>query len=142
MSNVAETILQQLGGQRFVVMTGAKHFMSDTHGAGSLTMKLPRQLTRNHISHVRIILDRDDTYRLEALKVSDRDVYDSVAAALGGQVVGYAHRGESRDPLEISVRLPQSARSWGEGLAAMPVAVSQDAGGGRLVSLGGLLKRS
>jgi multidrug efflux pump subunit AcrB len=69
--------------------------------------------------------DRD---RLEALRVSDRDVYDSIGAALGGQVVGYAHRGEGRDPLEISVRLPQSARSWGEGLAAMPVAQSQGDG--------------
>jgi multidrug efflux pump subunit AcrB len=82
---------------------------------------------------LRLVPDRD---RLEALKVSDRDVYDSIAAAFGGQVVGYAHRGEGRDPLEISVRLPQSARSWGEGLAAMPVAVSQGSGRGRLVSLG------
>jgi multidrug efflux pump subunit AcrB len=82
---------------------------------------------------LRLVPDRD---RLEALKVSDRDVYDSIAAALNGQVLGYAHRGEGRDPLEISIRLPQSARSWGEGIAAMPVAVSQGAGGGRLVSLG------
>jgi multidrug efflux pump subunit AcrB len=82
---------------------------------------------------LRLVPDRD---RLEALKVSDRDVYDSIAAAFGGQVVGYAHRGEGRDPLEISVRLPQSARSWGQGLASMPVAVSQGAAGGRLVSLG------
>ena len=82
---------------------------------------------------LRLVPDRD---RLEALEVSDREVYDSVAAALGGQVVGYAHRGEGRDPLEISVRLPQSARSWGEGLAAMPVAVSKSPAGGRLVSLG------
>jgi len=82
---------------------------------------------------LRLVPDRD---RLEALKVSDRDVFDSIAAALGGQVVGYAHRGEGRDPLEISVRLPQSARSWGEGLSSLPVAVSQGAGGGRLVELG------
>ncbi|MBS0409298.1 MAG: efflux RND transporter permease subunit [Proteobacteria bacterium] len=81
---------------------------------------------------LRLVPDRD---RLEALKVSDRDVYDSLAAALNGQVVGYAHRGPGRDPLEISVRLPQSARTWGQGLAAMPVAVSQGPGGGRLVSL-------
>ena len=81
---------------------------------------------------LRLVPDRD---RLEALQVSDRDVYDSIAAALGGQVVGYAHRGEGRDPLEISVRLPQSARSWGESMSAMPVAMSQGANG-RLVSLG------
>jgi len=79
---------------------------------------------------LRLVPDRD---RLEALKVSDRQVLDSIGAAFGGQVVGYAHRGEGRDPLEISVRLPQSARSWGEGLAALPVAQSQ---AGRLVELG------
>ena len=51
-------------------------------------------------------------------------------------MVGYAHRGEGRDPLEISVRLPQSARTWGEGLAAMPVAQSQGAQAGGWSSLG------
>jgi multidrug efflux pump subunit AcrB len=82
---------------------------------------------------LRLVPDRE---RLEALKVSDREVYDSIGAALNGAVVGYAHRGPERDPLEISVRLPQSARNWGQGLAAMPVAVSRSAGGGRLVALG------
>ncbi len=82
---------------------------------------------------LRLVPDRE---RLEALNVSDREVYDSIGAALGGEVVGYAHRGAGRDPLEISVRLPQSARTWGEGLAAMPVALSQGPQGGRLVSLG------
>ena len=82
---------------------------------------------------LRLVPDRE---RLEALKVSDHEVYDSIGAALGGQVVGYAHRGEGRDPLEIAVRLPQSARSWGQTLAALPVAQSQGASGGRLVTLG------
>ena len=82
---------------------------------------------------LRLVPDRD---RLEALKVSDHEVYDSIAAALGGEVVGYANRGAGRDPLEIAVRLPQSARTWGQGLSAMPVAQSQGAPGGRLVSLG------
>jgi len=85
---------------------------------------------------LRLVPDRD---RLEALKVDDRQVLDSIGAAFGGQVVGYAHRGEGRDPLEISVRLPQSARSWGEGLAALPVAQSQ---GGRLVELGEVVTAS
>ncbi len=85
---------------------------------------------------LRLVPDRD---RLEALKVDDRQVLDSIGAAFGGQVVGYAHRGEGRDPLEISVRLPQSARSWGEGLAALPVAQSQS---GRLVELGEVVTAS
>ncbi|HWA63939.1 MAG TPA: efflux RND transporter permease subunit, partial [Caulobacteraceae bacterium] len=82
---------------------------------------------------LRLVPDRS---RLEQLKVADRDVFDSIAAAVGGQVVGYAHRGDGRDPLEISVRLPHAARVWDSALASLPVAVSQGAGGGRLVELG------
>jgi multidrug efflux pump subunit AcrB len=81
---------------------------------------------------LRITPERD---RLEALRVSDHEVFDSVAALFGGQVVGYAHRGEGRDPLEIAVRLPQSARVWGGALAATPVAMTQGAQP-RLVGLG------
>ena len=124
--------------------------LAEVYGPDAKTRRAVAERVKATFHSVPYIVDIDDSYgqprpglrlvpdrdRLEALKVSDRDVYDSVAAALGGQVVGYAHRGEGRDPLEISVRLPQSARSWGEGLAAMPVAVSQGPGGGRLVSLG------
>jgi len=78
---------------------------------------------------LRLVPDRT---RLEALGVSDREVLESIGAAFGGQVVGYAHRGEGRDPLEIAVRLPQNARTWGEVLGATPVARAAD---GRLVEL-------
>ena len=124
--------------------------LAEVYGPDAQTRRAVAEQVKATFHSVPYIVDIDDSYgqprpglrlvpdrdRLEALKVSDRDVYDSLAAALGGQVVGYAHRGEGRDPLEISVRLPQSARSWGEGLAAMPVAVSQGPNGGRLVSLG------
>ncbi|UPT62263.1 MAG: efflux RND transporter permease subunit [Hyphomonadaceae bacterium JAD_PAG50586_4] len=75
--------------------------------------------------------------QLEFFGVSERDMMDSVAVAMGGQVIGYSHRGEGRNPIEISVRLPQSARSWNQNLASMPVAASQD--GARLVELGELV---
>ena len=123
--------------------------LAEVYGPDPLTRRAVAERVKAAFHSVPYIVDIDDSYgqprpslrllpdrdRLEALKVSDRDVYDSVAAALSGVVVGYAHRGESRNPLEISVRLPQAARSWGEGLAAMPVAVSQGADGARLVSL-------
>jgi multidrug efflux pump subunit AcrB len=122
--------------------------LAEVYGPDAATRRAVAERVKATFRSVPYIVDVDDSYgqprptlrlvpdrdRLEALKVSDRDVYDSVAAALGGQVVGYAHRGEGRDPLEISVRLPQSARSWGEGLASTPVAVSQSSG--RLVELG------
>mgnify|MGYP001195913058 CR=1 FL=1 len=76
--------------------------------------------------------------QMEFFGVSERDVLDSMAVALGGQVVGYSHRGEGRDPIEISVRLPQSGRAWSQNLAAMPVAAAQN--GSRLVELGELVE--
>jgi len=78
--------------------------------------------------------------QLEFFGVSERDMMDSVAVALGGQVIGYSHRGEGRNPIEISVRLPQSARSWTQNLASMPVAAAQD--GSRLIDLGELVSAS
>jgi multidrug efflux pump subunit AcrB len=75
--------------------------------------------------------------QLEFFGVAERDMMDSVAVAMGGQVIGYSHRGEGRNPIEIAVRLPQSARSWTQSLASMPVAASQD--GARLVELGELV---
>ena len=130
--------------------------LAEVYGPDAKTRRSVAERVKASFHSVPYIVDIDDSYgqprpglrlvpdrdRLEALKVSDRDVYDSIAAALGGQVVGYAHRGEGRDPLEISVRLPQSALSWGEGLASMPVAVSQGAAGGRLVALGEVVTAS
>ncbi|HRD27865.1 MAG TPA: efflux RND transporter permease subunit [Caulobacter sp.] len=127
--------------------------LAEIYGPDATTRRAVAERVKAAFHAVPYIVDIDDSYgqprpglrlvpdrsRLEALRVSDRDVFDSIGAALGGQVVGYAHRGEGRDPLEISVRLPQSARSWGEGLAAMPVALSGD---GRLVGLGEVVTAS
>jgi len=127
--------------------------LAEVYGPDSATRRAVAERVKAAFHAVPYIVDIDDSYghprpglrlvpdrdRLEALRVSDHEVYDSIAAALGGQVVGYAHRGEGRDPLEIAVRLPQSARAWGQGLAAMPVAQSQGSGGGRLVELGELV---
>jgi len=63
-------------------------------------------------------------------------VLDSIGAVLGGSTVGYAHRGEGRTPLEISIRLPQSDRTWSQRLATTPVALADGPHGRRLVELG------
>ncbi|MBI1362261.1 MAG: AcrB/AcrD/AcrF family protein [Alphaproteobacteria bacterium] len=70
--------------------------------------------------------------------VSESDVTSSIAVALNGEVIGYSHRGVGRNPIEIAVRLPQSARTWSKGLSAMPVAAA--ANGSRLVEMGELVK--
>lgn len=54
---VATTILQQLGGNRFLAMTGA-HSASIAHRG--LSLKLPRNPSKAQYLHV--MLDDDDTY--------------------------------------------------------------------------------
>lgn len=59
--SVSTAIYQQLGGNKFATMTGAKNFVS---GGRDLCFKLPRA-AKNKINNVRITLTFDDTYTVE-----------------------------------------------------------------------------
>jgi hypothetical protein len=61
MNNVAETILEQLGGSRFRAMTGAHSFVG---GARDLTFALPAGAAHGRISKVRVELTPDDLYKV------------------------------------------------------------------------------
>lgn len=61
---VAQTILEQLGGRRFQVMTGAKNFIG---GENSLSFKVGQNDKR--VTHVRITLSAMDLYDAEFLNV-------------------------------------------------------------------------
>lgn len=54
---VAKTILEQLGGHRFIAMTGAKDFVAEN---SALTFKIGRNYKQ--INHVRIYLNASDLY--------------------------------------------------------------------------------
>ena len=56
-------------------------------------------------------IDQDE---LEYFGVEQSDVYDTMQALFGGVPVGYSHRGEDRDPIEIASRLPKSDLAWSE----------------------------
>jgi hypothetical protein len=58
---VANTILEQLGGRRFVSMTGAKALTACDNG---LRMKLPGNLTRSRINWLEVKLEANDTYTM------------------------------------------------------------------------------
>lgn len=60
---IAKTILQQLGGNRFTTMTGAKNLTAQEEGG--LSFRLPGSMTKSWINYVRISLTPMDVYTME-----------------------------------------------------------------------------
>lgn len=80
---VSETILRQLGGRQFIVMTGARNFIGHPD---MLTFRLPGSggFCKNGINRVAIRLNPSDTYTvtfsrirgMKAVEIAEhRDVY-------------------------------------------------------------------
>lgn len=88
---------------------------------------------------LRIAIDQDS---LEYFRVQQSDVYDTVRALIGGIPVGYSHRGEGRDPVEISVELPREDRLWSERLSSTPVPTNLIPGDRGIVELGDVVSVS
>lgn len=59
MINIADAILEQLGGSKFLAMTGANHLLAD---GNTLRMRLPKNNSR--ANRLYITLDPDDTYTM------------------------------------------------------------------------------
>jgi hypothetical protein len=64
---IAKTILRQLGGNRFVVMTGSKNFVASDNG---LTMKLTRNKAK--AKWLKITLNGKDLYDMDFVS-NDKD---------------------------------------------------------------------
>ena len=62
---IAQTILAQLGGNKFIVMTGAKNLVGAT--GHILSFKIGRNAAK--VSHVRISLEANDTYTMKFFNV-------------------------------------------------------------------------
>lgn len=63
---IAIEILRQLGGNKFIAMTGAKNFWCDNYTMG---FKLPGTMTKNRINHIKITLNAMDTYDIEFISI-------------------------------------------------------------------------
>lgn len=61
-------MLAQLGGNRFIAMTGAKDFVSADNPQPRLIFRLPKSLTKSKGTHFEISLTPDDTYTLVFFK--------------------------------------------------------------------------
>lgn len=63
---VAQTILSQLGGSRFQIMTGASRLAGDDK---SLSFSLPNRFCKDDINKVRITLTPADEYDMEFFRI-------------------------------------------------------------------------
>ena len=66
--SVPQIILDQLGGNHFLVMTGCHHLVGDKN---SLRMTIPRNASR--ANRLEITLEPDDTYRMEFRRYREGD---------------------------------------------------------------------
>ncbi len=82
---------------------------------------------------LRISINQDE---LEYFGVEQNDVYDTIRSLFGGIPIGYSHRGEERDPIEIRVGLPKRDLSWDQALASTPVPANTVPGSKTVVELG------
>lgn len=92
---IAKTILEQLGGRRFCVMTGARNIAG---GERDLSFRLPTGLSRG-INVVRVTIDPSDTYTVEfgflrgrryTLKSTHSDIYNDGLRSLFEHETGLA----------------------------------------------------
>ena len=74
---VAQTILAQLGGNKFLAMTGARDLVGSDN---ALRFRLPRG-AKAGITHMTVRLDASDTYSVEAIKFSARNLRSTPIAA-------------------------------------------------------------
>ncbi|EEJ5117672.1 TPA: hypothetical protein N2G45_002874 [Salmonella enterica] len=75
---IATTILNQLGGNRFIVMTGARQFVAVENG---LQLDLPRKahFVKNGINRIVIRLNGSDLYDLTAMRIVTRNSIPTVS---------------------------------------------------------------
>ena len=116
---IAQTILAQLGGRRFIAMTGARNFIC---GENYLMFSLPKGFAKDGINKIRITLDWTDTYIFEALK----DFPGPELPSHPGRYFHQYHRsghpplknsnpnGETNSPItgSVSPKLNQGDRTW------------------------------
>ncbi len=124
--------------------------LAEIYGPDTKTRREVAQEVKKLFKSVPYIVDVDDSYgrprprlritidqdKLEYFGVEQSDVYDTIKALLGGVPVGYSHRGENRDPIEIVVRLPKSDLDWSHKLASTPIPANAIPGNKAVVELG------
>ncbi|EOW9163175.1 hypothetical protein ACN1T8_003796 [Vibrio cholerae] len=80
---IAKTIIDQLGGGRFLAMTGAKNLVAINNG---LQFDLPKtpHFVKDGISRIQVVLDASDTYSMHGMKYLPRKLENQSIAMESG----------------------------------------------------------
>ena len=109
--------------------------LAEIYGPDTEARREAARTVREAFARVPFLVDLDDTLadpgerlrirllsdQLEFHGVEEAAVYDTLRVLMGGQTIGYSHRGEGRNPLPITVRLPKGELFVSERLLATPV---------------------
>jgi multidrug efflux pump subunit AcrB len=109
--------------------------LAEIYGPDGKARRDAASRVRRIYEQIDFIVDADDSFgrpaerlrfaidqeNLEFHRVEEEEVYDTVAALLGGRRVGYSHRGSGANPIEIAIRLPKSGLYLSERLLSTPV---------------------
>lgn len=109
--------------------------MAEIYGPTPEARRETAAIVRQFFDETSFIVDVDDSIGEKAPRlvvsideprtadydVLEQDVLDTIALAFHGQTAGVSPRGEGRDPLDVRVRLPKSARNWSQEIMAIPV---------------------
>ena len=74
--------------------------------------------------------------------MQESDVFDTLAILNGGQVVGYSHRGEGRDPIALQIARDKGDRVMDERFLTTPIPANVLPGAKGVVELGDVVKIS
>ncbi len=86
---------------------------------------------------LRATISTDD---VEFFRVAESDVFDTLAILGGGQVVGYSHRGEGRQPIPIRVERAKSDKVLDERYLSTPIPTNVLPGDRGVVELGDVVR--
>ncbi|HZR88700.1 MAG TPA: efflux RND transporter permease subunit [Bradyrhizobium sp.] len=128
--------------------------LAEIYGPDAATRRAVAHEVKKIFSNVPFIVDVDDSIgeprprlrlsidqdKLEFFGVEQRDVYDTIQTLFGGASIGYSHRGEDRNPIEIAIKLPKRDLVWDEALASTPVPANTVPGSKTVVELGEVVK--
>ena len=124
--------------------------LAEVYGPDAATRRAAAALIRQAFEAVPFIVDVDDSFGVQARRlratistddlefysVQEADVFDTLAALNGGQVVGYSHRREGRLPIPLVVGRDKADRVMDERFLTTPIPANALPGARGVVELG------